>query len=117
MSGLATDREPFAQPRDVGSLHLCQSHELLTLIHLRTLLPGHWPFSFRRLNLPLAKCYPCVRTCVTYLSGLYTPKGRREISFPNVWRKSRPDSTFCQYRCLADIRLFQLASTVYRRSH
>src|SRR6266849_2089499 len=33
---------------------------------------------------------------------LLTPKGRREISLPNVWRKLQPDSTFlirevCQY--------------------
>src|SRR5260370_36957371 len=36
---------------------------------------------------------------------LLTPKGRREISLPNVWRRLQPDSTFlirevCQYPTL-----------------
>ena len=73
---IASSLKVETDEKEEGEPGASKAHELSTLIHLRTLLPGHWLFSFRRLNLPLAKCYPCVRTCVTYLSGLYTPKGR-----------------------------------------
>ena len=83
VTGLAADAEPAAQLTEVAS-RLGQGQELLSQTHGRTLLPRHVAL-LKRSSCHCLLCYPCLRTPVTYVSGLYTHE-ERAIAF-GIWAK------------------------------
>src|SRR5215207_8309464 len=90
VTGLAADPEPAAQLTEIDPLILGQGHKLLPQTHTRTLPPRHNTLPQKRSSCHCAMCYLCPRTCVTYVSGIYRPKGRGNL---NSWHSeffSRP---------------------------
>src|SRR5205823_12856864 len=81
VTGLAADAEPSTQPTEVGARLLRQRQKLLSQNHGRTLLPRH-AVLLKRSSCHCHLCYPCLWTPVTYVSGLYTPKGRGRQTIP-----------------------------------
>ncbi len=75
---LPRDLEPTAQLRHIRSRSQCQFHKLPTRLRHRVHLPRHalTPFKKRCFSIP-SRCYPCLRTTVTDLPGLYTRGGER----------------------------------------
>jgi hypothetical protein len=68
-----TNAESSAQISQVRSLPLGQSNKLSPLRHHRHLFPRHAHLHTNRSCQLSPWCPPCLRTCVSYVSGPYTP--------------------------------------------
>src|SRR4051794_32231834 len=90
VSGLAADAEALSQQGDVGVGLLGQVDKFATKRHAGHFFPRHGRPPPGRNNQPsrIQKCYPCVRTSVTYAPSLHTP--------PSTGRgASRTNAYFC----------------------
>src|SRR4029077_8383965 len=70
VTGLAADSETPTQATEVASRLLYQTQKLSSRTHGRTLLPRHG-LLLKRSSCHCLKCYPCLRTPVTHVSGTY----------------------------------------------
>src|SRR5882762_3804509 len=71
VSSLSTDPESLTQLAEVAFWLTRQKQKLLSQAHGRTLLPRHVSL-LKRFSCHCLLCYPCLRTPVTHVSGLYT---------------------------------------------
>ena len=75
VGGFAADAEAAAKFADVAVGQACQGEEFAALLGHGRGSPGHrFSPSFGTVKvLPMSPhmCHPCLRTCVTYVSGLY----------------------------------------------
>src|SRR5712691_883768 len=75
VAGLPADTETPAQFTEIASRLLRQFQKLLSQSHGQTLLPRHVVL-LTRSSCHCLLCYPCLRTPVTYVPGLYTQRER-----------------------------------------
>ena len=92
VTSFPADAEPPAQLTEIVSWLLRQAQKLVSQTHGRTLLPRHAPL-LKRSSCHCLLCYPCLRTPVTHVSGMYIGRGLGEGLGIKVGSSSPP---FCE---------------------